>query len=218
MEIVVAQRRCFLAGDESAERVLLQPVDARGSRAFEKEADAIRAAAPGRPFLLCGFPIESWNDDLSPWAAPPAFRGSGFGGGAAATLEYLAEELIPRLCGGKQVFLGGYSMAGLFSLWAATEYGGFAGVAGVSPSLWFPGWPGYARGRAFRAGSVYLSLGDREASAAVSGGAASGECIRELDKALAEAGTSHLLEWNAGGHFSDPTGRTVRGFAWLLNR
>ena len=215
---IVAGRRCFLLGNEDAERVLLQPVDARGSRSFAKLADAVRALAPGRPFLLCGFPVEDWNDELSPWAAPPAFRGKGFGGRAEETLRFLTDGLLPALGDGRRICLGGYSMAGLFSLWAAMEHDGFAGVAGVSPSVWFPGWDAFARERRIRAGAVYLSLGTREDSTRYEAMATSGESLRALNGKLSEDGIPHVLEWNPGGHFSDPTGRTARGFAWLLNR
>ena len=39
-----------------------------------------------------------------------------------------------------KLYLGGYSLAGFFSLWAAYQTDRFAGVAAVSPSVWFPGW------------------------------------------------------------------------------
>ena len=70
----------------------------------------------------------------------------GFGGNAADTLRFLTEQVIPTL---KQQFelseivkiiLGGYSLAGLFALWASTQTDLFYGVAAASPSVWFPGW------------------------------------------------------------------------------
>ena len=42
-----------------------------------------------------------------------------------------------------KVILGGYSLAGLFALWAATQTNALYGVAAASPSVWFPGWPEY---------------------------------------------------------------------------
>ena len=217
-EQLFAGRRCFLLGDEGAECVLLQPVDARGSRSFAKLAEAIRASAPRKPFLLCGFPVADWNDDLSPWPAPPAFRGKGFGGQAEKTLGFLADGLLPALGTDRQICLGGYSMAGLFSLWAAMIQGGFVGVAGVSPSLWFPGWADYARERQICTEAVYLSLGTKEENTRFQDMTSSGESIRALEGQLTAQSVSHILEWNPGGHFSDPTGRTARGFAWLLNQ
>ena len=73
---------------------------------------------------------------------------AGFGGRAEDTLAWL-EQAVPSIrrqysikedC---KVVLGGYSLAGLFALWAATRTDTMYGVAAASPSVWFPGWPGY---------------------------------------------------------------------------
>ena len=62
----------------------------------------------------------------------------------------------------KTYYAGGYSMAGLFSLWAAYQTDAFAGVAAASPSIWFPDFLQYMKEHDIRTESVYLSLGDRE--------------------------------------------------------
>ena len=61
-----------------------------------------------------------------------------------------------------KVILGGYSLAGLFALWAATQINALYGVAAASPSVWFPGWPEHEAAHPIQAQRVYLSLGDRE--------------------------------------------------------
>ena len=40
----------------------------------------------------------------------------------------------------------------------------FRGVAAASPSVWYSGWMDYAGQRKPKAGRIYLSLGDAEAS------------------------------------------------------
>ena len=111
---------------------------------MEREAEALRRQT-ARPFLLVAVPVENWNDDLSPWSAPPAWGKQGFGGRAEDTLAWL-EQAVPSIrrqysikedC---KVVLGGYSLAGLFALWAATRTDTMYGVAAASPSVWFPGW------------------------------------------------------------------------------
>ena len=70
----------------------------------------------------------------------------GFGGKAADTLRFLTEQVIPtlkqqfRLPENVKIILGGYSLAGLFALWASTQTDLFYGVAAASPSVWFLGW------------------------------------------------------------------------------
>lgn len=122
---------------------------------------------PHQPFLLAAVQVENWNDDLSPWPAPLVWGKQGFGGGARDTLAWLAQAVpsIRRQYSIKEdckVVLGGYSLAGLFALWAATQTNALYGVAAASPSVWFPAWPEYQAAHPIQAQRVYLSLGDRE--------------------------------------------------------
>jgi len=214
-------RRCALLGDPGAACALIQPVDGRELAAMEAEAAQLRLLTR-TPFLLAAFDAGEWNDALSPWPAPAVFRGRDFGGGAAQTLEHLLGAVMPAVaerCSspGRRWLLGGYSLAGLFALWATTRTDAFAGAAAVSPSVWFPGWLDYAREHPPRSPRVYLSLGDREERTRNPVMARVGDAIR-AQHALLCGGTESVLEWNPGSHFVEPQARTAKGFAWLLNR
>ena len=199
-------------GDPASRRLLIQPVDPRDLAGMEPEAAAIAALA-GPDFRLIAVKIEDWNRDLSPWEAPPVFGKEGFGGGAEETLA----ELLP-LCAekDKRCYIGGYSLAGLFALWAACRTDAFAGAAAASPSVWFPGFSDYVKQRGFQCSRVYLSLGDREEKTRNPVMAAVGDRIRELSAWLSAQGRDCVLEWNPGNHFRDPELRTAKAFAWLL--
>ena len=109
-------------------------------------------------------------------------------------------------------------MSGLFSLWAAWQTDVFSGCAAASPSVWFPGWMDFTGDRAPGAGSIYLSLGDREEKTRNQVMSRVGGCIREMDARLdAYPGVKHTLEWNPGNHFRDPELRTAKAFAWCVN-
>ena len=196
-------------GNPHASIVLIEPIHTVEGMA--NEADIIRELAGDR-FLLRAVAVD-WFRDLSPWPAPPVFGNTAFGDGARETLEQ-----ILKLTGepGKQYVLGGYSMGGLFSLWAAYQTDAFAGVAAVSPSVWFPGFAEYTLSRTPRTGQVYLSLGDREEKTRNPVMATVGSRIRELHERLVQQGVSCRLEWNKGNHFMDPDRRTAKGFAWIL--
>ena len=116
--------------------------------------------------------------------------------------------------------LAGYSLGGLFALWAAYRVENFDGICAVSPSLWVRGWDAYAEGRVPCADAVYLSLGDKEERARNVRMAAVGDCVRRqvsrLTRQLAEGKT--VFEWNRGGHFDDEPGRMARGLAWTAER
>ena len=118
-----------------------------------------------------------------------------------------------------KIYLGGYSLAGFFSLWAAYQTDRFAGVAAVSPSVWFPGWMDFAREHSIRAPRVYLSLGDKEERTRNPVMRTVGDNIRsQLELLESDAGCNACtLEMNQGNHFKEPDLRTAKGFAWLLS-
>jgi len=122
-------------GSSRADVVLIQLVDDHDLAVIESEVAAIRAMA-GDIFRLIALKVDNWNDDLSPWQAPPVFGDTAFGGGAEKTLESVLKETADRT---KTYYIGGYSLAALFALWAAYQTDVFAGVAAASPSVWFPG-------------------------------------------------------------------------------
>ena len=182
------------------------------------EAEAVFAQlcrAVEAPFRLLAFRVEDWNRDLSPWPAPPVFRGQPFAGQAETTLSWLKTQMAPQA---SCRFIGGYSLAGLFSLWAFYETGLFSGAASCSGSLWFPGWDAYAQARSAPPGSVlYLSLGEKEPRARNPQMARVGECAQRQFALAQSQGMRAVFRWHPGGHFQDPPGRMAQGFAWLLN-
>ena len=92
----------------------------------------------------------------------------------------------------------------------------FSGVAAASPSVWFPGFLDYMKEHALQAGSVYLSLGDREEKTRNPVMSTVGNCIREAYEMLGSAGVNCVLEWNKGNHFREPDLRTAKAFAWVM--
>ena len=144
-------------------------------------------------------------------------------GYAEETLAYIEDVLLPwmrRAYGDMPCVLGGYSLGGLFALWAAYRTENFDGICAVSPSLWVRGWDAYAEGRVACADAVYLSLGDKEERARNVRMAAVGDCVRRqasrLTRQFAEG--KIVFEWNRGGHFDDEPGRMARGLAWTAER
>ena len=198
-------------GDPASPVVLIQMVDDHDLEVMESEVAAIQKTVSS--FKLVAIKTENWNRDLSPWQAPAAFGKENFGGCAAGTL---AEVL--KLCtdDSKTYFLGGYSLSGLFALWAAYQTKVFAGVAAASPSIWFPGFVDYMKGHAIHSGTVYLSLGDKEEKVKNPVMSKVGDCIREGYAWLTEQGVNCTLEWNQGNHFKEPDLRTAKAFVWVM--
>jgi len=176
--------------------------------------------------VRCNFIIyeaEDWNGEFSPWEFTLNKKMS-FSGGGRKTLDWLMNDCVPYCekeygLTGKRI-LCGYSLAGLFSLWAFYESRAFSGVISCSGSLWFGDWISYAQSHtAPRNSSVYLSLGDREEKARDSVMATVGDCTRrQYELVCGDKNVSrHILEWNAGGHFNEPEVRLAKGIKWTIS-
>ena len=216
----IGNRPCRIYGEAHAEYLLLQMTGDHELQIIDHEVAAI--AQSDRNFLFAAIPVENWNDALSPWEAPAVWGKQGFGGKAGDTLRFLTEQVVPTL---KQQFnlpenvriiLGGYSLAGLFALWASTQTALFSGVAAASPSVWFPGWMEFEQQHPIQAQRIYLSLGDKEERTKNAVMAVVGDNIRTLHSQLTERGADCTLEWNSGGHFKDADLRTAKAFQWVI--
>ena len=216
----IGNRPCRIYGEAHAEYLLLQMTGEHELQSMDGEVTAIAQSA--HHVLFAAVPVESWNDALSPWKAPAVWGKQGFSGKAADTLRFLTEQVIPTL---KQQFhlpenvkiiLGGYSLAGLFALWASTQTDLFYGIAAASPSVWFPGWMEFEQQHPIQAQRVYLSLGDKEEHTKNAVMAVVGDNIRTLHSRLAARGTDSTLEWNSGGHFKNADLRTAKAFRLVM--
>ena len=204
-------------GNENAAFLLIQMVDEHDLQVISSEISTVRGMTSKDFRLLC-CKVDNWNNDLSPWEAEPVFGKEAFGGKASQTLDFLLKEVIPCYAV-KKILIGGYSLAGLFALWAVYQTDVFQGAAAASPSVWFPGFLAYTQDNPIRTGAVYLSLGDREEKTKNPLMAQVGNAICGIHENLAaQKGGMTTLEWNPGNHFKDPDIRTAKAFAWLLNK
>ena len=230
MKTQIGGKTCYIYDCESFDVLLIQPVDDHDIEVLDNEVAEIQRLAVGKGFTLAAFKVDDWNADLSPWEAPPVFGSEGFAGGAETTLKYVTDQLIPELTVDKDgltdsksvplIYIGGYSLAGFFALWAAYQTDLFKGVAAASPSVWFPGWIGYAESNPIKTDKVYLSLGDKEEKTRNPVMRTVGDNIRKQFELLQahKACEKCTLEMNQGNHFKEPDIRTAKGFAWLLNQ
>ena len=217
---------CFLArhGAAPATRLVVFPT---GEDWAEQLPEIFAAAGPAaRGVALAGFACADWNTQLTPWPAPPLFKKEPpFAGEAQKTLEWLRRHLLPATAGAaglqavpQSTAILGYSLAGLFALWALYAGGCFGACASCSGSLWYNGWQEYMAAQRVPAGSrVYLSLGSAEERARNPRMAAVGGATRAAAQLLqADPGVAQTtLQWHSGGHFSNPPGRLGQALAWL---
>lgn len=224
VKTTLANRECYVYSEAYPQAVLLQPIDDHDEESLEEELCQLLSAK--KPILFVAFKITDWFTELSPWDASAAFGKQSFGHGAGDTLCYIEERLLPALRdsfslpSSVNIFLGGYSLAGFFALWAAYQTSTFHAIVAASPSVWMSGWMDYAKSHTIKTRKVYLSLGDKEEKTRNELIKRVGDYIRCQAQILEdELGTDCcVLEWNPGNHFVDTGRRTGKGFCWLLGK
>jgi len=161
-----------------------------------------------------------WNADLSPAAAPKVFAsGADFAGHAENFLsdvlravDYAQAQHGPY----EKRILMGYSMAGLFALWACTKTARFTHAGSVSGSLWFDGFiESFIQQDLSHLRGAYLSHGAREHRSKSARLQRIDACTRNAYDHLIACGVPAKYEINPGGHFDDPDGRLKKCMDFL---
>ena len=220
----IGSRPCRIYGRVNAEYILLQMTGEHELQSMESEVAAIAQGA--HHFLFAAIPVENWNDALSPWEAPAVWGKQGFGGKAADTLCFLTEQVVPTL---KQQFhlpenvkiiLGGYSLAGLFALYALYQTDVFARAASMSGSFWFEGIMEYVCSHEMKRkpDCLYFSLGDKESSTDNPILNVVQQNTQEIETLCHGKGIETTFVLNSGSHYQACNKRTAAGIHWILNR
>lgn len=186
-------------------------------------AEALRRTTKS-DFALAAVSGLRWEDDLTPWPIPPIMKGAApCAGQADAYIDLLTGRMLPQILAGlpatpAYLALAGYSLAGLFALYAVYRTDRFARVASASGSLWYPDIVDYIQNHApiRQPDCLYLSLGDKEGRTRNPLMRSVEDNTRLLADFYRDVGIPTALEMNPGGHFNDPTGRMARAIAWVL--
>lgn len=201
--------------------VFIWGLDMSHGETAESLFDEVKALT-NNDFSLAVFDVTDWNAQFSPWTAPPVFGKDAFSGKGNDTLRFLEDEFLPEIKSKfpeSEVFLTGYSLAGLFSLWALYETDKFNGAVCCSSSLWFDKWDEYASLHRIKSPStIYMSLGDREEKTKNKVMSIVGDRTRRQAEILKEDPNVEKLyfEWNEGGHFVEPLKRVAKGITRIL--
>lgn len=167
----------------------------------------------------------NWEAELSPWEAGGLFKYSEmFTGGANAYLQFLTQQVLPQAEAGLNGILwrglAGYSLAGLFTVYALYKTDLFSRAASMSGSLWYPGFKDFALQNTLckTPQHLYLSLGDKEARARNQYLKTVQQCTEELAAHYRSLGINTFYELNPGGHYRDIISRSGAGIKWLLTQ
>lgn len=194
---------------------------------FSDEGEAVyqelrKQNAPECSFLSIS--ISDWQREMSPWPAAALSKdGESFSGGADVYLENLLSVILhwaTERIHGKASFIGiaGYSLAGLFALYALYKTDVFTRVASMSGSLWFPGIKEFCKENAMKIlpEKLYLSIGDKESKTRHPILQTMQENTEDLLEYFKSMGIETTYEVNSGNHFQDVNLRCAKGILELL--
>lgn len=176
-------------------------------------------------FTLVSIGKINWDHDMSPWEIPPISReDTPCTGGADEYLKVLTGEIIPQV--EKQVQsiswrgLTGYSLAGLFAIYALYQTDLFARAGSMSGSLWFPGFREYVFSHEMKRKPDYLyfSLGDRECKTGNPFLRSVQQDTEAIEVFYKGNDINTVLQMNPGNHYKNAAARTAAGIAWLLDK
>ena len=181
-------------------------------------------AAGCPPFTLVAISDLDWNHDMAPWDSPPAFKNAEpCTGGGDDYLRLLTKEIIPtaeKELAGVPCWRGiaGYSLAGLFALYALYQTDLFSRVGSMSGSLWFPGMKEYIFSHEPKRwpDRMYFSLGDKESKTKNPILHTVRENTEEICPYYLRRGIGTVFQLTPGNHFVQSVERTAAGIAWII--
>ena len=211
----------FPSLEATAPIVYLNTFSDEGQKVYEA---AQAAGCP--PFTLVSISDLGWNHDMVPWDSPPAFKNAEpCTGGADEYLRLLTEEIIPaaeKEINGVPRWRGiaGYSLAGLFALYAIYQTDLFSRVGSMSGSLWLPGIKEYIFSHEPKhlPDCKYFSLGAKDNKTRNPVLRNVRQNTEEIQAYYQAKGIDTVFQLNPGNHYDHAAERTAAGLCWLLSR
>lgn len=154
-----------------------------------------------------------WDNELSP------YKYENYEGKANEFLNQIINEITPFITKGLKIkysVIAGYSLAGLFSLFAIYNTKAFTRCACISSSFWYPNFTNYIKENNFSGvEKIYFSLGDKESKTKNQVMAKVEENTKEIYDYLKDK-TICTFEMNEGNHFKNINDRIVKGIKWVI--
>lgn len=201
----------------NSKNILVQCIDEHDESLINKEIELIKKYSSS-DFCLITIKIDDWFNDLSPWKMKGVFKNIKFGNGADKLIKFIEENILNKYDSSYSFYIGGYSLAGLFSLYSVYKLKNIKGVAACSPSLWFKNFKEYILNNKINTSLIYLSLGDKEEFSKNEIMKEIGNDIRYINNYYLSINLDSYLEMNKGNHFVDNEIRMAKGFSYLLNK
>lgn len=182
-----------------------------------------------------------WDKDMSIWETEKI---KGSNNGADKYIKELTEKIVPKIveeiyeveeiCEKESVkyktndeaietkenniYLVGYSKAGLFSIYSLYKTDMFRRVASISGSLWYPGFVEFVENNKMKVNpeKIYFSLGNKESKTKNELFAKVEQNTKEIETYYSKKGIQTIYEENEGNHFQDVSLRIAKAIKWIL--
>lgn len=209
----------YLSEKENIPLIILNTYSGNGDSVVE---ELRRLDSPDCNLLVVG--DLKWDHDMTPWFCPPLSPEDTLcTGGADEYLELLLNEIIPEArehIKGEPAYLGiaGYSLAGLFAVYAMYRTDAFDRIASMSGSLWFPDFKEYCMAHEIKRkpDKLYISLGDKECKTKQPLLKTVQENTEALVAYYKELDMDVTWELNPGNHFKDAALRSAKGIMAII--
>lgn len=189
-----------------------------------REISSLLAQKDCPPHSLVVISHLAWDDEMSPWECPALTEDdTPCTGGADTYLVWLTQTLIPKVekhFSGEIPYraLAGYSLAGLFALYAPYKTSIFSRIASMSGSLWFPDFISYIKSNKMvrKPDCIFLSLGETEDNSPIPMLDTVRIRTEEAYTYFQDLSIPSMFRLNPGDHLTECSERTVAGIRWIL--
>ncbi len=177
-----------------------------------------------KPFILVEITNINWNNELSPWYYKD--NNTIYDGNANIYLNELINIIIPKInnyinslnINITYYSLIGYSLAGLFALYASYNTNIFTSIASISGSLWYPNIINYIKNNniSTNINKIYFSLGNKENKIKNSIMSKVRDNTIIIEQYINNLHINTIYEENEGNHFNNIDTRIYKAIKWLL--
>ena len=225
MDLQIEDKHITIICDSDKDELPAVIVNSFQNEAEELYAECVKAGV--NDFILISVSNINWNDDMSPWYMDPLFkREDPYLGKADEYLDLLVNRIVPETeryisdtLHKKIAYyaIAGYSLAGLFALYAAYRTDLFRRVMSASGSMWYPGFLEYVEEHeiAKNVDRIYFSLGNRESDTKHELMCKVEDHTVRICEHLSRSADA-FYEENEGNHFKDPLSRMAKGIRYIL--
>lgn len=203
--------------------VILNTFGNEGQEVFDKCIEL-----KSKDYILVSISNLDWNNEMTPWYSKKINKyGEEFLGKADEYIQVLLDEIIPEIkkyieenlkVKIKNYTIAGYSLAGLFAIYASYKTNIFSRIVSASGSLWFPKFVDFVKENKISSNveKIYFSLGNKESKVKNQILANVEKNTKEIEEIYKKQGIKTIYEENEGNHFKDASLRMAKGIKWIL--